>query len=117
MKQVISWILILLLVAGCAQPRPTLTEGQAKHCHAQGGYESSGGFGEPICQASYPDAGKTCSGKTDCEARCLFSEGQNMREWIVGMHAVGKCEAQRQTFGCYAEVENGKLSTGGSCVD
>lgn len=120
MKFPIAMLPLMLMVGSCSQTRTvphTLNQSELMQCGSQGGYESRAPFGSPICQIPYADAGKTCSGKSDCVGKCLFDAGDDWRKWATGMPAVGRCEAEKQTFGCYAVVEGGKLATDGMCVD
>lgn len=117
-------VTISLLIAGltgsCAQPRPRLTGNERQSCVAQGGYESRGPFGSPFCQFNYSDAGKVCSAKADCQGKCLLpvSGPPNSPVPQPGERAQGMCEATRSTFGCYAEIDNGAVTSEGSiCVD
>ena len=110
-------IVSVAYVGSCSSPPKRLASTEAKVCRASGGYESRAPFGSPFCQFRYSDAGKTCSGKADCQGRCLsYFDGQS-NEPKVGNSVVGKCEAERSTFGCYGTVEGGKLATDEGCTD
>ena len=116
-----TWIGLLIVsvacVGSCSAPPKRLVPTEVKVCRAQGGYESRAPFGNPFCQFRYDDAGKACSGKADCEGRCLsYFDGQP-NEPRVGSNVTGKCEAERSTFGCYGTVEGGKLATDEGCTD
>lgn len=115
-------ILLMLAIFGmgsCSRPLARLNKSDTRSCVAQGGYESGGPFGSPFCQFRYSDGGKLCSGKSDCEGQCIVAiGGQPGSDPKPGAPAHGACEAERSTFGCYAKVEDGKVSLEGSvCVD
>jgi len=110
-------IVAVMCAESCSAPPKRLSSTEAKVCRAQGGYESHAPFGSPFCQFRYRDAGKRCSGKADCQGRCLFYlDGQSL-EPKVGDSVAGKCEAERSTFGCYGTVEAGKLAIDEGCTD
>ncbi len=116
-----AWVGLLIAsaacVGSCSAPPKRLASTEAKVCLAQGGYESRAPFASPFCQFRYSDAGKTCSGKADCQGRCLHYFDGNSDEPKVGNSSVGQCEAERSTFGCYGTVEEGKLATDEGCID
>lgn len=97
--------------------RPTLSKEEASSCAGQGGRESRAPFGMPICQISYRDAGKTCSGKADCQGQCLSDAPEQAHSVRIGTPVAGKCAAETSTFGCYGKVEDGKLAEAYACVD
>lgn len=97
--------------------RPTLSKEEASSCVGQGGRESRAPFGTPICQILYRDAGKTCSGKADCQGQCLSDAPERANSVRIGTPVAGKCEAETSTFGCYGKVEDGKLAEAYACVD
>lgn len=106
------------VAGGCAMATQSkLTAVQANSCRASGGFESSAPFGMPICQYRYSDGGKSCSGKLDCSGRCLSDAPANAQEIAVGTPTPGHCEAMKQTFGCFARVEGGKLAEPYYCED
>lgn len=111
-------LIVAVVYAGsCSAPPKRLSSTEAKVCRAQGGYESRAPFGSPFCQFRYSDAGKSCSGKTDCQGRCLFYFDGQSHEPKVGDSVAGTCEAERSSFGCYGTVEAGKLATDEGCTD
>lgn len=111
--------IVAIAVGSCSSPPKRLNTSERRSCIAQGGYESRGPFGSPFCQFRYPDGGKVCSGKSDCEGKCLLSvDGPPGSDPRPEEPARGLCEAERSTFGCYAVVEGGKVSPEGAiCVD
>lgn len=82
-------------------------------CDAAGGeVRQEGMLGMYRCVKPYADAGKSCRGKADCEGQCRF-DGDAPAD---GADVIGTCQVNDSPFGCYSEVEDGKL-TGGICVD
>ncbi len=82
-------------------------------CEGAGGQvRQEGMLGMYRCVKPYADAGKPCRGKADCEGQCRF-EGEAPAD---GADVTGVCQRDDSPFGCYSEVEDGKL-TGGICVD
>ncbi len=65
----------------------------------------------PMCVVPYSDAGKSCSGKADCQGRCVAKGGEK-----PGSPATGVCEKDNDPCGCVTLVEDGKVA-GGRCVD
>ena len=112
-------ILAIVGIESCSHPPARLNAAESRICVSQGGYESGGAFGSPFCQYRYSDAGKVCSSKSNCQGQCIVTiEGSLGSEPKPGTSAHGTCEAEHSTFGCYAKVENGKISPeGGVCVD
>jgi hypothetical protein len=104
-------------LGSCSTPPKRLTSADARVCRAQGGYESRAPFGSPFCQFRYSDAGNACSGKADCQGRCLYSLDGQSNEAKVGDVVAGQCEAEHSTFGCYGTVEGGELATNEDCWD
>ncbi len=103
-------------LASCATSRSAnLSKAQLAACHAEGGVERRSAFGFPLCQVAYADAGKTCSGKQDCQGLCLSDTPKQSRR--IGSPAIGQCQAGRYAPGCHAAVEGGKLSTQDICED
>ena len=111
----------LIALCTCTEPRhlPRLSALEAEQCKGRGGFESSGGFGEPICQFRYTDAGKACSGKADCEGECVSrpKDGSPVPDLAAGTPMQGQCAAEQSLLGCFALVQGGKLVTGYQCAD
>ena len=117
-KEAAVCVVMLIGLGSCAEKRrPVLSAAEAQQCRAQGGYESRAPFGTPICQIRYADAGKTCTGKADCLGQCLSDAPENASVVSVGTPVAGRCEAEKQSFGCYARVEGGKLAEPYYCID
>jgi hypothetical protein len=82
-------------------------------CESAGGkIRQEGMLGLYRCVTPFADAGKPCKGKADCEGGCRL-EGDPPTD---GSEATGVCQRDDSPFGCYSEVEDGKV-TGGVCVD
>lgn len=110
--------LFMIAIGSCAPSQPRLSASETRLCREQGGYLSRAPFGGAFCQFRYPDGGKACSDKRDCEGRCLHLGGDSGPALAPLSPATGTCEAERSTFGCYAEVLDGKISAEGTiCVD
>ena len=85
-----------------------------EQCKAEGGLiRGVGIFGTPACVKPYPDAGKTCSDRSECQGLC-----KSIPDAVIGSSpATGTC--QRDThdiFGCYNEIKAGVV-VAGMCVD
>lgn len=81
-------------------------------CAAVGGeIRQEGMLGMYRCVKPYADAGKECRSGADCEGKCMATGDE-----ATGEEAVGACQANDSPFGCYAEVEDGKV-TNALCVD
>jgi pimeloyl-ACP methyl ester carboxylesterase len=102
-------------VAETAASAATATVGvDATACQARGGEVRPVCRRQvPRCVVRYPDAGKRCSNKSDCQGRCLVDGERSLRP---GDPANGRCEEDDDPCGCKFEVKNGKLA-GGICVD
>lgn len=71
-------------------------------------------MGKPACVVRYADAGKTCRDGEECQGgQCRF-EGSKMPP--DGAPATGACVASSDPCGCFALVEDGKVSAA-LCVD
>lgn len=81
-------------------------------CAAAGGeVRMEGMLGMYRCVKPYADAGKACRSGADCEGKCLATD-----DAMPDAEVVGACQANDSPFGCYAEVEDGKI-TNAICVD
>jgi hypothetical protein len=78
---------------------------------AGGEVRQEGMLGMYRCVKPYADAGKTCRSKSDCEGKCLAVD-----DALPDQQTTGVCQADDGPFGCYAEVEDGKISNA-ICVD
>ncbi len=63
------------------------------------------------CNLPTKDAGKVCSGSSECEGDCIAELSQS--DWNKATNGIvytkGKCTAWKITVGCQAFVENGKV--------
>jgi len=83
-------------------------------CEKEGGeVRQEGLLGTWRCVRPYADAGKECRSKSDCEGKCLLPPDSS---GVTGAEASGACQANDSPFGCYAEVDGGKV-TPAICVD
>ncbi len=90
----------------------SLAEIDKDACAAAGGdVRQEGMLGMYRCVKPFADAGKACRSKSDCEGKCLATD-----DAMPDAEIVGACQAEDSPFGCYAEVENGKI-TNAICVD
>lgn len=90
----------------------SLAEIDKEACTAAGGeVRQEGMLGMYRCVKPYADAGKACRSSDDCEGKCLASGPE-----AAGEEAVGACQANDSPFGCYAEIEDGKVANA-ICVD
>jgi hypothetical protein len=111
-------LIALGLISSSADARQRLSKSEARECHAKGGRESTTPFGHAFCQIDYPDGGKTCRGKADCQGQCLAEIPNNYLVIPVGAPVAGQCAISRSVFGCHGVVENGKLAGDGwVCFD
>ena len=91
-----------------------LTKIDQKRCKAEGGsIQGVGMFGLPACVKPYPDAGKTCSDRSECQGLC-----KSAPDAVVGSSpTTGTCQKDsHDIFGCYNEVKAGVV-VAGFCFD
>lgn len=92
-----------------AARRKALAAVDESACRAKGGHVGSFGmFGLPTCVRPLPDAGKACTGHTDCEGRCL-NAGPPLPP---GTEASGICQREEPLGGCWQEVTGGRAMQG-----
>jgi hypothetical protein len=90
----------------------SLAEIDRAACEERGGeVRQEGMLGLYRCVRPYKDAGKACRSSDDCEGKCLADDNL-----AVGAEAEGKCQPTDSPFGCYAEIEGGKVAAA-ICVD
>ncbi|MFN3960755.1 MAG: hypothetical protein ACK4NP_12690 [Parvularculaceae bacterium] len=83
-------------------------------CEAKNGeIRQEGMLGTWRCVVPYADAGKACRDKSECEGKCLLPPDATAG---TEEEATGGCQANDSPFGCYAEVNGGKV-TAAICVD
>ncbi|OFX04334.1 MAG: hypothetical protein A3E78_14560 [Alphaproteobacteria bacterium RIFCSPHIGHO2_12_FULL_63_12] len=90
----------------------SLAEIDQEACAAAGGaVRQEGMLGMYRCVKPFADAGKACRSKSDCEGKCLATD-----DAAPDAEVTGACQADDSPFGCYAEVEGGKVQAA-ICVD
>jgi putative hemolysin len=86
------------------------------NCAARGGVvDTVGRMQRQVCRVPYADAGKTCSNKSDCTARCILDREEGDTE-PGNSRVTGKCQQYETQFGCFSEVDGGRV-TSTICVD
>lgn len=86
------------------------------NCAARGGViDTVGRMQRQVCRVPYADAGKTCSNKSDCTARCILDREEGDAEPGSGKVA-GRCQQYQTQFGCFSEVDGGRVKST-ICVD
>lgn len=84
-------------------------------CAARGGVvDTVGRMQRQVCRIPYADAGKTCSNKSDCAGRCIYDREEGGGEPTGAV--TGKCQKFATQFGCWSEVDGGKIKST-ICVD
>jgi len=84
---------------------------QSACAEAGGEVRQEGMLGMYRCVKPYADAGKPCRSKSDCEGKCLATD-----DAAPDREATGVCQSDDSPFGCYAEIEDGRI-TNAICVD
>jgi hypothetical protein len=88
-----------------AEPKASADERAA--CTAAGGeIVASGKLQWENCVQIFADAGKTCSGDSNCTGKCRYTGGA---ELAPGSAVSGTCQVTDASFGCNTTVENGKI--------
>lgn len=86
------------------------------NCTARGGIvDRVGRLQREVCRVPYADAGKTCSNKSDCTARCILDREEGDTPPASGP-VTGKCQRYQTQFGCFTEVDGGQAKAT-ICVD
>jgi len=100
-------------VADSPEAAAAYEEARDVDCRAAGGtLQPLGRLQRVQCVIPYADAGKSCSGKSDCSGQCLASA-----EVTAGVVATGTCQRDvSQNFGCRQRIDGGKAQ-GTLCVD
>ncbi len=109
-------LLAVVVIGSCTTPSKHLDALERRTCIAKGGYESRSAFGFPICQFRYADGGKACTGKADCQGRCLLNVDGAPQTQLPkpGQAANGVCDATQYNPGCFATIEGGKVTAEGA---
>jgi hypothetical protein len=121
-----------ILLWGCAEPSgpsiadqvsadfvspPPMSSKARAVCVDQGGtVRDLGIFGTPTCVLPYADAGRPCTGDTDCLGQCRLDGAETDPPPAVGAEVKGRCQVDTDDFGCYTTVEGGKAELT-ICVD
>ena len=120
----------LFLIASCATPEAPTSEDKTledarqealdnidrEACEKNGGeVRRAGLLGMPRCITPYGDADKECNAKSQCEGRCMAHDSVTDYDAPPG-EAIDRCERNNNPFGCYATIDDGKLSPF-ICVD
>lgn len=123
MKQTLACIAILIALAACMTPQKTAPTAPVKQpweitdaaecAKANGSIRPVCMMGKPTCVVNYPDAGKTCRDKADCQGNCYFAGPGSPKP---DAPATGKCSADSDPCGCRTAIVNGKAQWP-LCVD
>ena len=114
------WFLLVLAGTAHAQNCPPIDREQqkaAEHaCRAAGGQWARHGVldhlcGIYTCAERTKDGGKPCSHRLECEHLCVTDAPPR-----IGADAAGKCTAVKTSFGCFTQVDGGKI-VGRVCVE
>jgi hypothetical protein len=102
-------LIAALLLASCVEEPPTgpqekaLTKAERAECLMQGGTVRPGGrLQDEVCFLPEPDAGKSCTRKTDCTGMCL-AESRT-------------CSPVTPLFGCFEFLDDAGQKAG-ICID
>ena len=84
-----------------------------EQCTSAGGtVRGVGMFGTPACVKPFPDSGKSCSDKSECQGLCKAPESA-----VIGSRSTGACQKDtHDVYGCYNKIERGKV-VAGMCLD
>jgi putative hemolysin len=109
------------LLSSCADPQIGLVDGvpspELTSCARQGGsLQSRGRAGTVMCVVPYSDAGKSCSSSRECRGRCLADRLPDGALSSEGQPILGRCQPDDKLFGCFAELEGGKVVKS-MCID
>ena len=91
----------------------TMPAGERAQCLSGGGtVQRMGMAGHEMCVRPMKDAGKACTDSSQCEGRCIApAETQ-----VPAGNVTGTCQRTSAQFGCFGEVEQGRVR-GILCVD
>jgi len=112
--------LSILILSACQPSGMQLTGGiptlETQRCARAGGFlDQRGRRGNLMCVYPFADAGKACSSTKDCQGRCLaVSGGGGLPK--AGEEAAGRCQPDDKLFGCFAELDKGKVKST-MCID
>jgi hypothetical protein len=85
-------------------------------CRAAGGEWARYGVRDHLCNVyscaeRTRDGGKPCRNRADCEHLCVTDAPPRL-----GAEATGRCTAVKTSFGCFVQVDGGRIA-GRVCVD
>ncbi len=81
-------------------------------CLARGGtVRGAGLLGLPVCELPFPDAGRACTSRSDCQGLCLVPAPVPR-----GARVTGACQATNVAEGCRTPVDAG-MAGETVCVD
>ena len=111
MRHLIAICLIMCVGAASAPALAGHAKNQVVECAKAGGFmERRGMQNNKVCVVRYRDANKLCSDKSDCEGDCLIDLGrEDHTEAELAQAVKGRCQADDQLLGCYAEIAKGKV--------
>ncbi|WP_310541332.1 hypothetical protein [Phenylobacterium sp.] len=117
LKSILAAALALVMVSCAPAPPPPVVNSAGPDvaaCAARGGtVRPVCRMQRPACVIAYPDAGKTCSDKSDCRGRCLH-EGEAPSDPAAAV--TGRCQSTSDPCGCFTTVVQGRMGPG-LCVD
>ncbi|CAN5851623.1 hypothetical protein BH11PSE1_BH11PSE1_03070 [soil metagenome] len=119
LKSLLAVALALVMVSCAPTPAPAPTDTanatpDVAACAAKGGtVRPVCRMQRPACVIAYADAGKTCSDKSDCQGRCLYT-GEAPADPAAPV--TGQCQATSDPCGCFTTLVKGHVGPG-MCVD
>lgn len=114
-------VIVAFAVAGTActpfrAPSSKLSRAERQKCSDNGGtVDGRGMFGTMTCVIPFSDAGKACHGDDECAGLCLIDAGDTLMP--IGNPTTGYCQPDNAHFGCFAQVEAGRVATPFMCYD
>ncbi len=119
-RRILLGVAMLFATGACQPASMQLTGGiptlETQRCARAGGFlDQRGRRGNLMCVHPFADAGKACASTRDCQGRCLaVSDGGGLPG--AGEAAAGRCQPDDKLFGCFAELEQGKVKSS-MCID
>jgi hypothetical protein len=96
--------------AGPAPDPRLLSDEERADCLGRGGRIGIAGLiGGEICIRPTADAGRSCTGRDECEGFCEYSAREGEPAPQPGARVAGQCQADTRFFGCHSIVEGGVL--------
>lgn len=88
-----------------------------RDCLARGGQPGKAGItADWVCVTPRPDAGKACTGSSECDGDCIYAPKPGEPRPQPGDPVAGICQATSNDYGCRDQVEEGRF-VGTLCVD